>query len=404
MTVQEQVPFIGYTGDGVTVAFPYTFRILDQTHLLVALNGLIQGGGYAVSGVGAQGGGNVTFAVAPVLGSSVTLVRSVPATQLVDYQPFGPFPAETHEGALDKLTMEHQDNAALFLGSLRIQRHELPLQRNLQLPIVQERANLLLGFDSLGNVVASAGFGSVVNYLSDATGDAQGTVSAAWNAQADGLGITRAPDAIIFYRWPSTLTDYYRYGGNQEGPPWTSVEGDWALTNTGIFIPSTEKGVPNGVATLDGSGKVPVSQLPGAVANLFPVGAIYITANNMNPGTFIGGTWALVNAGRVLLGVGTLGSDTYLEGATGGEARHVLIESEIPSHNHVLNDPGHSHTYNSPNYAGTEQGGGDSSSPSSTVTSTSHVGTSITLNPTGGNAAHENRQPYVAVYFWQRTA
>ncbi|WP_276924207.1 DUF859 family phage minor structural protein [Faecalibaculum rodentium] len=59
-----------------------------------------------------------------------------------------------------------------------------------------------------------------------------------------------------------------------------------------------------------------------AVLAFFPVGSVYLTYTNTNPGTIMGGTWVQFSQGRVLLGQGT-GSDgstsqTFDAGATGG--------------------------------------------------------------------------------------
>lgn len=65
-------------------------------------------------------GGTVTFLFPHAVGTvKVVIARSTPRTQLVDYQAYGPFPAETHEFALDKLTMIAQeaiDTAAIAVS------------------------------------------------------------------------------------------------------------------------------------------------------------------------------------------------------------------------------------------------------------------------------------------------
>ena len=172
--------------------------------------------------------------------------------------------------------------------------------------------------------------------------------------------------------------------------------------------------------------------------DLFPVGAIYLTAGNTNPGPFLGGTWAQIAQGRTLIGVGTLGSDTYAGGATGGSARVTLSMPEIPWHNHGDWTGGHSndhthtgytsesgwHTHTTPlsagghfNYSG---GGGNVgvNTPLGADGTTSGAGShnhsvqthgasndhAHAIPGEGGGGAHENRMPYLAVYFWQRTA
>ena len=39
-----------------------------------------------------------------------------------------------------------------------------------------------------------------------------------------------------------------------------------------------------------------------SLAKLYPVGSIYLSVNDTDPGTFIGGTWELVGSGKTLWG------------------------------------------------------------------------------------------------------
>lgn len=108
MTVQTNTNSISYVGNGSTVHFDYDFLILDAGHLMVYFGDALQTSGYVVSGVLSQTGGTVAFASAPGAGVKITLTRSVPFLQLTDYQPYDAFPADSHERALDLLTMMAQ--------------------------------------------------------------------------------------------------------------------------------------------------------------------------------------------------------------------------------------------------------------------------------------------------------
>ena len=171
----------------------------------------------------------------------------------------------------------------------------------------------------------------------------------------------------------------------------------------------------------------------GQLLDLFPIGAIYLTANNTNPGTFLGGTWTQIAQGRTLIGVGTLGSDTYAAGATGGAAQVTLTTTEMPSHNHSGTTAGQSTTHTHTGYTSTDGVHTHTYTASDNSDGTSrHIGSDaighITRNTSsagnhshfvqtysasndhahailsqGGGGAHENRMPYLAVYFWQRT-
>lgn len=153
MTVSIQNPYIEYGANGVTTVFPYPFRILAATDLKVFFNSVGQSTGFTVTGVDNNNGGNVTFGVAPGAGVRVSLIRVTPRDQQVDYLAYDSFPAETHERALDKLTLEVQENTGLFFSAIRASIPDLAEGSNLVLPNAATRASKYLGFDANGNVV-----------------------------------------------------------------------------------------------------------------------------------------------------------------------------------------------------------------------------------------------------------
>lgn len=206
-------------------------------------------------------------------------------------------------------------------------------------------------------------------------------------------------------------------------------------TRTGVVELATRA---EAVAGMDTTRAVTAAGVAAAILSAFPVGSVYITASNINPATFLGGTWAQIAQGRTLIGVGTLGSDTYAAGAEGGAARVTLTTAEMPSHGHggatgtQSENHTHSgttassgaHTHTTPlndgghfNYSG---GGGTPGinvplgADGTTSSAGAHTHTFTTgdnsashahgITAEGGGGAHENRMPYLAVYFWQRTA
>ena len=75
---------------------------------------------------------------------------------------------------------------------------------------------------------------------------------------------------------------------------------------------------------------------------VYPIGAIYISTTNTNPGVLFGGTWLAIPAGRVLLAQGT----GYAAGTTGGNEVHTITTNELPSHSHsvsISNNGSHNH-------------------------------------------------------------
>ena len=102
-----------YIGDGIEVAFSFSFQALSPDHMFALLNSVNETGINTVLNPDQENnaGGIVTFDDPPEDGVTITLVRIVPQDQQTDYQEYDPFPAKTHEAALDKLTMLVQQNA-----------------------------------------------------------------------------------------------------------------------------------------------------------------------------------------------------------------------------------------------------------------------------------------------------
>lgn len=122
MTIQTTDNTISHSASGSQQNFTYNFLVPKATDMVVYENGIATVEAYTVNGVGNPAGGSIDFTTyIPVALTRVTLTRLVPPTQLVNYEPYDPFPAETHEGALDKLTMitqqlqEELDRAFKFL-------------------------------------------------------------------------------------------------------------------------------------------------------------------------------------------------------------------------------------------------------------------------------------------------
>lgn len=102
-----------YTGNGTNDTFAYDFRVLVASHLKVYVAGTLKvlNTHYTLTGVGTNNGGNVIFggAYIPANQAAVVLVRDTAETQETDYTAHSKFPAESHELALDKLTLLIQD-------------------------------------------------------------------------------------------------------------------------------------------------------------------------------------------------------------------------------------------------------------------------------------------------------
>lgn len=107
MTVPTTTRTVDWPGDGATVDFPFPFKAILDTHLVVsviaasgAVTVLTLGTDYTVAGMGGPSG-LVTVAVPPGLTDTVRIRRVVPLTQLTDLRNQGSFKPTSIEDALD---------------------------------------------------------------------------------------------------------------------------------------------------------------------------------------------------------------------------------------------------------------------------------------------------------------
>lgn len=118
----------------------------------------------------------------------------------------------------------------------------------------------------------------------------------------------------------------------------------------------------------------------------YPVGSVYInTTNPNNPSLILKvGTWIAIE-GYVIAGYKS--GDAYFgtAGSTVGSSTVTLTESEIPAHTHVAQNTG--------------------SAGSGTFAWAGQAGNTATFvsGSTGGGASHNNIQPTLVAYVWQRT-
>lgn len=135
------------------------------------------------------------------------------------------------------------------------------------------------------------------------------------------------------------------------------------------------------------------------VIQFFPVGSIYLTTGNVNPSTFLGGSWSNISQGRVLVGTGGSGTDaggnqkSFTAGNNSGEYEHTLTVDEMAAHTHGYTGPAANKTVKSVDL-GTD----------GKVNTAGSRSTGIATGSTGGGGAHNNVQPTYGLYVWQRTA
>lgn len=134
----------------------------------------------------------------------------------------------------------------------------------------------------------------------------------------------------------------------------------------------------------------------------FPIGTIIESMKDVNPSTYIGGTWEKLPAGYATISAGTYTENhdstpatyTYVAGNTYGEAMHKLTTEEMPSHKHRNTSPisGNETSENVPNAHVIQ----------SKWEGRYEFSISMPMENTGGDQYHNNLPPSLAVYRFKR--
>ena len=197
MTVSSTNTRNSYSGNGSTTVFAYTFKIFDDDDITVIIRTDSTGAEttktktthYSVSGVGVASGGNITFGSAPASGETVVLLRTTARTQTTDYTPNDPFPAATHEDALDKLTFMVQELEETVGRSLKVSKTNVIATSEFTTSAA-DRANKLLSFDGSGNLTVTEGkVDTVTASVSAVSAGGSPTASATYTASSGALAL-----------------------------------------------------------------------------------------------------------------------------------------------------------------------------------------------------------------------
>ena len=166
MTISTTTLRNSYSGNGSTTAFAYTFPINSTSEITVIERSATgtetvksEGSGstnYSIVDNGASGG-TVTMVTAPAAGTTLVILRNTNLTQETDYVANDQFPAETHEDALAKLTMQVQEVQEELGRSFKVSKSNTISSAEFT-DSATDRASKTLGFDSSGNLTTVADF------------------------------------------------------------------------------------------------------------------------------------------------------------------------------------------------------------------------------------------------------
>mgnify|MGYP003141834189 CR=1 FL=1 len=211
MTVSSTTTRNSYSGNGSTTTFAYGFKIFadaDLTVILRASTGVetVQSltTNYTVTNAGNASGGNVVFGTAPASGVTVVIRRNMAITQATDYVANDPFPAATHEDALDRLTFISQQMQEEVDRGIKLSRTNTMTSTEFTTSAA-DRASKVLAFDSNGELSVTQELGTFKGNSATTTTAAfkqRDIVKATTTAQLNNIYICVA-DSVI----GDTLTD-----------------------------------------------------------------------------------------------------------------------------------------------------------------------------------------------------
>ena len=248
--------------------------------------------------------------------------------------------------------------------------------------------------------------------LADKAKNVTGTVAVA----NGGTGATTASGALTNLGLESKAA---ASGGTDVSLVTTGEKYSWNNKQNALVSGTNIKSV-NGNSLL-GSGNITISG-GASITDIYPVGSIYMSVNNTDPGTlFAGTTWERIKD-TFLLSAG----DTYTAGDTGGSATHshtftgsavtsgdssaantggtTLTTNQIPSHHHSITNYSHQYTPGG-DFAAVYANGGTNTGNTGGGQSHSHTMAHTHSVTAGGSVGDGNNMPpYLVVYVWKRVS
>lgn len=204
MTVNTVGARLSFNGDGVTAVFPFNnFTFLQNSDLIALVGGVqkVLTTDYSLSGAGSASGGFITFVVAPPVGvGNVIVVRDPDQLQSTKYPSNDPFPAASHERALDKLTMLVQRTRDLVSRAFGLSDSDVS---GASLVVPTPVGGGFLGWNALGTALVNyvaLGTGLVtlpLSTLNGGLGSAFASFSAACAAISTQLGLKSGATTIV---------------------------------------------------------------------------------------------------------------------------------------------------------------------------------------------------------------
>lgn len=183
-----------------------------------------------------------------------------------------------------------------------------------------------------------------------------------------------------------------------------TINGDLAINSVKENTSSTKLLVANGSTVMYRDWNKLVNSIKSA---MYPVGSIYITYNNVNPGTFLGGTWVQFGQGRTLIGQGT-GNDgstsmSFTANSTGGSYKHNHIYGIKVNEYYSVTSNLRVRKSDGSWQGGIKDGTGHAYFNNCSQAANKELNTD-TYKIESNTSNSGTIQPYIVVFFWRRTA
>jgi len=202
-----------YAGNGATLSFPITFPLQDNEQVKVILVDTLtdteeeQDVGVDYTLTGGDPATAVLFSVAPLATDVIRIYRETEVLQTASYDETGPFPAETHEAALDRIVLMMQEVSAKLGRAVKISDIMSDADAaafDYSIPMYttdageEDYSDRIL---AIGDDNNSFKLGPTLTSISDGAGDAEAAAAAAEAAQlaaetAQGLAEDASADAV----------------------------------------------------------------------------------------------------------------------------------------------------------------------------------------------------------------
>ncbi|MBT0667033.1 hypothetical protein HT136_01455 [Novosphingobium profundi] len=243
MTVPVKVPQAQYDEDGVTLTFATRFRYLDPSDLEVAR---VEDGSTTVlapetewtaSDGDSVDGGSVTLK-ATISGKRLRIRRVTPMRQSTDYLDDDRFPAESHERALDRLTLIAQERDML-LSDLGTKAVRVPEGESIvTVPTVADRKGKVFTWDPATGAPQVTSIGNVYDGTQAIVAETR-TIMAGLSGMSEGQSVMLGEEGRKgLFLWSSgdrsSLVDLDAQQGNVVAPATdtTGANGAWLRAYT----------------------------------------------------------------------------------------------------------------------------------------------------------------------------